>query len=194
MTGEGAGAEALLAAARALPPLDRIVFHAGSASALPPAHPARATGRSVSRHAAGFRLSWRDLLFAGHRSETAFFAPSPACDIVDGTVTATPVCALSICGAGASEGDQSMQRAMVIAAGSRRSYPERSQRRRMVRLWFARQVPHRMWLLERRRLRERSRQRRHVFCRSGLCCQCTIPPAVMAGLVPAIHDFASVKN
>ena len=42
VAGEGAGAEALLATARALPPLDRIVFHAGSASALPAAHPARA--------------------------------------------------------------------------------------------------------------------------------------------------------
>jgi uncharacterized protein len=42
VTGEGAGAEALLAAARALPPLDRIVLHAASADALPPAHPARA--------------------------------------------------------------------------------------------------------------------------------------------------------
>jgi uncharacterized protein len=42
VTGEGAGAEALLAAARALPPLDRIVLHAASADALPPAHPALA--------------------------------------------------------------------------------------------------------------------------------------------------------
>jgi uncharacterized protein YyaL (SSP411 family) len=42
VTGEGAGAEALLAAARALPPFDRIVLHAASADALPPAHPARA--------------------------------------------------------------------------------------------------------------------------------------------------------
>ncbi len=42
VTGEGAGADALLAAARALPPLDRIVLHARAADALPPAHPARA--------------------------------------------------------------------------------------------------------------------------------------------------------
>ena len=42
VTGEGAGAEALLAAARARPPLDRIVLHAASAAALPPNHPARA--------------------------------------------------------------------------------------------------------------------------------------------------------
>ena len=41
VTGEGARAQALLAAARALPPLDRIVLHAASAEALPPAHPAR---------------------------------------------------------------------------------------------------------------------------------------------------------
>jgi uncharacterized protein len=41
VTGEGARARALLAAARGLPPLDRIVLHAPSASALPPAHPAR---------------------------------------------------------------------------------------------------------------------------------------------------------
>jgi uncharacterized protein len=42
VTGEGAGAEQLLAAARALPPLDRIVLHAASADALAPTHPARA--------------------------------------------------------------------------------------------------------------------------------------------------------
>jgi uncharacterized protein len=41
VTGEGAAAEALLAAARALPPLDRIVLHASSAAALPASHPAR---------------------------------------------------------------------------------------------------------------------------------------------------------
>jgi uncharacterized protein YyaL (SSP411 family) len=42
VTGEGPGAQALLAAARARPPLDRIVLHAGSVEALPPQHPARA--------------------------------------------------------------------------------------------------------------------------------------------------------
>jgi uncharacterized protein len=42
VTGRGAGAEALLAAARRLPSLDRIVFHAASAAALPGKHPARA--------------------------------------------------------------------------------------------------------------------------------------------------------
>jgi uncharacterized protein len=42
VTGEGAGARALLDAARALPPLDRIVLHAPSATGLPPNHPARA--------------------------------------------------------------------------------------------------------------------------------------------------------
>jgi len=41
VTGEGARAAALLTAARALPPLDRIVLHAASAAALNPAHPAR---------------------------------------------------------------------------------------------------------------------------------------------------------
>ena len=40
VTGEGERAGALLAAARVLPPLDRIVFHARSAKALPPSHPA----------------------------------------------------------------------------------------------------------------------------------------------------------
>jgi hypothetical protein len=42
VTGQGAAAEALLAAARRLPPLDRIVLHADSAEALAPSHPARA--------------------------------------------------------------------------------------------------------------------------------------------------------
>jgi uncharacterized protein len=41
VTGEGAGAEALLAAARAIPSLDRIVLHARSADALPLSHPAQ---------------------------------------------------------------------------------------------------------------------------------------------------------
>jgi uncharacterized protein YyaL (SSP411 family) len=42
VTGQGAGADALLTAARRLPSLDRIVFHAASAAALPGKHPARA--------------------------------------------------------------------------------------------------------------------------------------------------------
>jgi uncharacterized protein YyaL (SSP411 family) len=42
VTGQGAGAQALLAAARRLPPLDRVVVHAASAEALPTSHPARA--------------------------------------------------------------------------------------------------------------------------------------------------------
>jgi len=41
VTGEGRQAETLLAAARGLPSLDRIVLHAASADALPPVHPAR---------------------------------------------------------------------------------------------------------------------------------------------------------
>jgi uncharacterized protein YyaL (SSP411 family) len=41
VTGEGACAQALLAAARTLPPLDRIVLHAASEASLPAAHPAR---------------------------------------------------------------------------------------------------------------------------------------------------------
>jgi hypothetical protein len=48
VTGEGAGAQALLAAARARPPLDRIVLHAASAAALPPNHPARAKVEAAS--------------------------------------------------------------------------------------------------------------------------------------------------
>jgi uncharacterized protein len=42
VTGQGATADALLAAARRLPTLNCIVLHAGSAEALSPAHPARA--------------------------------------------------------------------------------------------------------------------------------------------------------
>jgi uncharacterized protein len=42
VTGQGAGADALLTAARRLPSLDRIVFHAASAAALSRKHPARA--------------------------------------------------------------------------------------------------------------------------------------------------------
>ena len=53
VTGQGERAEALLAAARALPPLDRIVLHASAATALPSAHPARAK-LSASSEAAAF--------------------------------------------------------------------------------------------------------------------------------------------
>jgi uncharacterized protein len=42
VAGQGAGADALLATARRVPPLDRIVLHASSADALPASHPARA--------------------------------------------------------------------------------------------------------------------------------------------------------
>jgi hypothetical protein len=52
VTGEGAQAQALLAAAGARPSLDRIVFHAGSAAALPLHHPARAKIGAASEPAA----------------------------------------------------------------------------------------------------------------------------------------------
>jgi uncharacterized protein len=48
VTGQGAGAETLLAAARALPPLDRIVLHARSADALPASHPAQQQVRAAT--------------------------------------------------------------------------------------------------------------------------------------------------
>jgi uncharacterized protein YyaL (SSP411 family) len=47
VTGKGEGAEALLAAARALPALDRIVLHARSAQSLPAAHPAQEKVRAA---------------------------------------------------------------------------------------------------------------------------------------------------
>jgi uncharacterized protein YyaL (SSP411 family) len=48
VTGEGARAAELLTAARATPPLDRIVLHAPTAEALPPSHPARAQVQASS--------------------------------------------------------------------------------------------------------------------------------------------------
>jgi uncharacterized protein YyaL (SSP411 family) len=48
VTGEGGRAEALLAAARALPALDRMVLHARSPESLPPSHPAREKVRAAS--------------------------------------------------------------------------------------------------------------------------------------------------
>jgi uncharacterized protein len=48
VTGEGAPADALLAAARALPSLDRIVLHARSADAMTPSHPAQQQVRASS--------------------------------------------------------------------------------------------------------------------------------------------------
>jgi uncharacterized protein len=54
VTGEGQGAEALLAAARELPPLDRIVLYARSADALPPSHAARAQVQAANAKAQAF--------------------------------------------------------------------------------------------------------------------------------------------
>jgi uncharacterized protein YyaL (SSP411 family) len=48
VTGEGARAEDLLATARAIPSLDRIVLHARSADTLPPSHPAQQQVRASS--------------------------------------------------------------------------------------------------------------------------------------------------
>jgi len=52
VTGEGARADQLLRAARQLTALDRIVFHAGAAEALPQQHPARSKIAAVSEPAA----------------------------------------------------------------------------------------------------------------------------------------------
>jgi uncharacterized protein len=52
VTGEGSRADALLAAARALPPLDRIVLHAPSPAALRPGHPAGEKLKAASAPAA----------------------------------------------------------------------------------------------------------------------------------------------
>jgi len=52
VTGEGGRADALLAAARALAPLDRIVLHAPAAAALRPGHPARQKLAAASEPAA----------------------------------------------------------------------------------------------------------------------------------------------
>jgi hypothetical protein len=52
VAGEGARADALLAAARALPPLDRVVLHAPSPAALRSGHPAREKLKAASEPAA----------------------------------------------------------------------------------------------------------------------------------------------
>jgi hypothetical protein len=52
VTGTGPSADALLAAARARAPLDRIVLHAATAEALPARHPARAKLQSTEQPAA----------------------------------------------------------------------------------------------------------------------------------------------
>jgi uncharacterized protein len=54
VAGEGAGADALLAAARRIPPLDRVILHARSADALPRAHPARAQIEAAKGQAQAF--------------------------------------------------------------------------------------------------------------------------------------------
>jgi len=54
VTGERPDAQALIAAARALPPIDRIVLHARSAEALPPSHPARAKVKAAGTAAQAF--------------------------------------------------------------------------------------------------------------------------------------------
>jgi uncharacterized protein len=52
VTGEGPRAEALLAAARKIPPLDRVVLHAPAAAALPPDHPAHEKAKAAEEPAA----------------------------------------------------------------------------------------------------------------------------------------------
>jgi hypothetical protein len=54
VTGQGQRAEALLAAARRLPFLDRILLRAPSAAALPPSHPAQAKIAASADGAAAF--------------------------------------------------------------------------------------------------------------------------------------------
>ena len=54
VTGQGERAQALLDAARAIPALDRIILHAGSAETLPPAHPARAQVAAAKNEASAF--------------------------------------------------------------------------------------------------------------------------------------------
>jgi hypothetical protein len=54
VTGQGPGADALLAVARKIPPLDRVVLHARSPDALPPAHPARAQIEAARGQAQAF--------------------------------------------------------------------------------------------------------------------------------------------
>jgi len=54
VAGEGEGADALLAIARKMPPLERVVLHARSADALPPVHPARAQIEAAKGQAQAF--------------------------------------------------------------------------------------------------------------------------------------------
>jgi uncharacterized protein YyaL (SSP411 family) len=54
VTGEGAGAAALLESARKMPPLDRIVLQASPAAALPAAHPAHDKLQAAGEEAAAF--------------------------------------------------------------------------------------------------------------------------------------------
>ena len=84
VTGEGPRADALLAAARAQPPLDRIVLHAAAAGALPERHP-RATR---SRRQANPQPSSALVKPVRCRSAIlkALLAPSRRCDIPDAIV------------------------------------------------------------------------------------------------------------
>jgi uncharacterized protein len=54
VAGEGAGADLLLAAARKIPPLDRVILHARAADALPSEHPARAQIAAANEQAQAF--------------------------------------------------------------------------------------------------------------------------------------------
>ncbi len=93
VTGEGNEAQALLAAARARPPLDRIVLHAGSVEALPPQHPARAKDRRRGLKPLPLSASAKP---ARCRSpiRPASIAPSMRCDILDAELHSTAICAL----------------------------------------------------------------------------------------------------
>ena len=83
---------ALLAAARALPPLDRIVLHAASAAALPAAHPARdklaAASEPQPSSASAKPVRCRSPI------RPASLAPSMRCDILDAPLHSATIRAL----------------------------------------------------------------------------------------------------
>jgi uncharacterized protein YyaL (SSP411 family) len=68
VTGKGSRADALLAAALALPPLDRIVLRAPSPEALPPSHPAQEQIGALSEPA-GFVCVAESCSLPVHRPE-----------------------------------------------------------------------------------------------------------------------------
>src|ERR1700734_3586301 len=179
VTGEGAAAQALLATARAWPPLNRIVLHAGSAQALPAQHPARAKVAAMGEPAA--------FVCVGETCSLPVTDPASLTAAIDavrhscrGASFDSDLCSIGAAGAQQGKPNDAIRTHLGRRPG-RHGHDQCLRRRRMVRLCHRRQGAHRMRLFERCPMRECRRQGRHMLCRPGIRAQDQAPRGAAAG-------------